>query len=1018
MAIVAGWSGNGLADGFLIDDGSRGWGDDAWFSVTTNGSPCTVSASGLQGQRIEVNQAAGESAQLIWDTAVMGTLGAHTTRFYTELTAYPSANGRLLSVYNSGLTLQYWIDVTPTGSLRLKDGAGNTLDTSAAALPLNTVLRLELVADGAGNMTVSVYLGNNTGLWDTLTGAGVGTTAQEFRFGNPNAAPTWPTFYLGGIIVTDTAALIGPSVWTSIVYDTAGTFGFTPPAGVSEAYVETWGGGGSGGASGVPAGSGGGGGGGGEYAADRSLDFTPEVSHQVIVGAGDGVGSPGGNSQVDGSAFSVLAKGGSSTNNSTGAAGGTGSANPIHFNGGAGASGNASGLGGGGGSSAGPGGVGGGGGGATSAPNNGGTAPYQGGDGGGGGTTVIPGETGTQPGGGGGGKGNGTNAGNGADGQVVISYLDPTEKTSSIGFRGRRIAVNGEPAETTVLHRPPSVQDGDRMLAMVATTAAGGITAPSGWSILGTELAEGNAHAALYTKVAGAEEPGSYTWDNGGLGASIGVLAAWSGSSAIADFALLSTLDNGTSFDSPSVTVPLGGWLITIPWQRRNAALLPSTWTISDGSDAERGEGASATGTGSDFSAAVYDSDRPLTAGDYHRTVTSSHEWAQVGVWSIALTPTSTDTDFGVRLAGAGEIEAGEATVVTQVTDLELSGAGSLDVTGSPLVTVPAGPVDLPGVGALVIDDSLVTIPAGPVDLAGAGGLVIDDTTVLVKAEVTMGGFGTLVASVRYPETLLVNGIDVYECIQYMTPDVDGLISPPGKKTGDVDVPQRHGAIRTPHKRYAVAQMPLTVWVKGTNPDGSIPSNRREAFYDNLNTILRAFTGDVELEHITPNGESRVISGEVLDKIDFTRYVWGATGKVGVVITAAYPFWRDKDPTTVSIFSEGAHTLTEFAPATAPVEYMTITFEGPSTNPRIACGDYFVQYNGTLVEGQQLTIDTEQWSLSSPDFTPDYAALVHAGIGHWFTMEPVEGGPVVTYSQTGAGPGTVTISARRTYLGG
>lgn len=801
MAVVASWGGAGILDGTVLGDGSSGFGDTPWTSVTSNGNPFTVSLSGLHGPRIQVDQAGGEAAQLVWDQSVIGTLSTHAVRLYMELTEYPGGNARFLNCYDNLNGLNWFLDIQPTGILRFKDGSGVTQDSTTDPIPLNTVVRIEVKADGTGGATLDYYLGDSTIPLETLTVTGLGTTVQQFRFGNPNASPTWPRYFLDEIVITDTDALIGPA-----------------------------------------------------------------------------------------------------------------------------------------------------------------TAPE-----------------------------------------------------SSLGFRDLSMALHDDPVSAIEVRVPPSVRSGDQMLAAMVTAAGAPLTAPAGWTQLGTTLNEGNTRAALWHRVAGTQEPASYVFSTGGLGTAAAFIGLWSGGEGIDD-ALASTLVDTTLLETGEVSVPEGGWLVTIAADRRESAAVPQSWTISDGSDIRRGQVSGSDGTGSQFSLAVFDSDRALVAGDYHREVSSSQTWAQALVWTIAMLPDSGTADDTARLAGRGGTLLGEADIQTTV-EVSLSGQGTL-VIDDVLVSVDAGPVTMGGTGGLVIDDVLVTIPAGQVDLAGTGSLVIDDANVLIIAEVTMGGVGGLDVRLRYPETLLVNGIDIYECIQFMTPDVDGLISPPAKKTGNVDVPMRHGAVRTPHKRYDVATMPLTVWVKGTNPDGSIPRRRRDAFYANLNTILRAFTGQVELEHITPDGTSRVISGEVLDKIDFTRYVWGATGRVGVVITATYPFWQDKEPTTVSLFAEGEHVLEEFAAATAPVERLLITFEGPSSNPRLECGDYFVQYNDTLIEGEQLTIDTENWSLSSPNFTPDYAALVHAGIGHWFTLEPREGGPVVVYSQTGSGPGAVTLTGRLAYLEG
>ncbi len=93
----------------------------------------------------------------------------------------------------------------------------------------------------------------------------------------------------GGSSVSNTASV--PNNIT--VYNTSGTYTFTPPAGVTRVYVKAWGAGGGGGGLTYGSGaSGGGGGGGGEYT-EGPVNVTPGSGVTVTIGAGGtgGVGS-------------------------------------------------------------------------------------------------------------------------------------------------------------------------------------------------------------------------------------------------------------------------------------------------------------------------------------------------------------------------------------------------------------------------------------------------------------------------------------------------------------------------------------------------------------------------------------------------------------------------------------------------------------------------------------------------------------------------------------------------------
>lgn len=210
---------------------------------------------------------------------------------------------------------------------------------------------------------------------------------------------------------------------------TPGTNTFKVPSGVNQLTVECWGGGGRGGARTTGNNVALAGGGGGAYS-KSDLSVTPGDTYNLNVGAGSAsANSPGGDSWF-GSTTTLLAKGGQSVanNSNTSGAGGLWSdcIGDTRLNGGNGATGTGGSFGGGGGSSAGS---------ALAGDftdtdtnqRNGATAPSGGGSGGTGAADNTAGVDGIAPGGGGGGgyrAGRGTteNPGDGANGQVIISW--------------------------------------------------------------------------------------------------------------------------------------------------------------------------------------------------------------------------------------------------------------------------------------------------------------------------------------------------------------------------------------------------------------------------------------------------------------------------------------------------------------------------------------------------------------------------------------------------------------------
>lgn len=208
MTVVASWSGEGLTDGTSVGTGTTGSGDTAFDTVTA--STFTVDTTGLHSPRIQVDQQASTEAQLVWDDGTLGTLGAHAVRMYVELSAWPGGNARILHAYDASNALQWWMDVTSSGILRLRDPGGSAVDTSTSGLPTDDEFRIEVTGDGTGAVTVNLYDGDSTTAFDTLSGTGLGTTVQQIRVGTPSTSPTWPRWWVDEIAVADDDTEIGP----------------------------------------------------------------------------------------------------------------------------------------------------------------------------------------------------------------------------------------------------------------------------------------------------------------------------------------------------------------------------------------------------------------------------------------------------------------------------------------------------------------------------------------------------------------------------------------------------------------------------------------------------------------------------------------------------------------------------------------------------------------------------------------------------------------------------------------
>ena len=294
------------------------------------------------------------------------------------------------------------------------------------------------------------YTGSQVGP-NTATNTGTGTSytyryvgVSPTVYSSSSTRPTNPGSYTVTVTVAQngnyeqasssaTAFIITPV--SPMTYSTKGSGSFTVPAGVSCVMVQAWGSGGGGSAKD----DGGGGGGGGAYASSV-LTLTSGNSYTFYIGDGGSDGVAGEATTFN--STDIIAAGGSSNNStsstgSTGAVGGTiaASTGTVKYAGGSG------GNGAGGGSS--KHGGGGGGGSATSSANgsNGSSTSNDTGASGGsgegaggkGGNSGGSGSSGTSPGGGGGGNGNNgsSDAGNGAVGRIILTWVDASNFSSS-----------------------------------------------------------------------------------------------------------------------------------------------------------------------------------------------------------------------------------------------------------------------------------------------------------------------------------------------------------------------------------------------------------------------------------------------------------------------------------------------------------------------------------------------------------------------------------------------------------
>ncbi len=273
------------------------------------------------------------------------------------------------------------------------------------------------------------------------------------------------------------------------------------------------------------------------------------------------------------------------------------------------------------------------------------------------------------------------------------------------------------------------------------------------------------------------------------------------------------------------------------------------------------------------------------------------------------------------------------------------------------------------------------------------------------------------------------------QLVQRGVEGITGLMKSPQKRGGNHLVPGEHGEKHRAGKRSGPASIVLPLWVRGVNPDGTIPvgadAGARLAFHANLRALLGLFTVDelVTIRHTLTDGSAREIVGEVTEAIDPTVRDSGrhTLGRASVALNCANPFWRDLSAVAASFTSAAPATLTAFVGISAPVEDLTITF-GPQSNPRIeqTSSGIWMAIDRIIPAGQSIVVDTSNdpetgWTIRQEP-TPAtglYEDLRYGGRGtsRWFALRPEPGGgtPIVHLTETAGGFGTCDITGKRTY---
>jgi PKD repeat protein len=211
----------------------------------------------------------------------------------------------------------------------------------------------------------------------------------------------------------------------------------------------------------------------------------------------------------------------------------------------------------------------------------------------------------------------------------------PSQGAAPIGYRGGDSADGNATTETVTV--PNSVQQGDGMLLIATGANAATLTAPSGWTLVGTSPATTTTiTTAVWRRVATGSDAGTNV--SVGFGAVIHgtvQLVAYSGtdsSNPVAGFGV-NTGANSTSLTTPTASVTAGGSWVVSYWAAKSSTV--TGWSAPSGQVSRGAENGSGSGR---INSVVVDSGAAVPTGPAGGlTGNTDQAYGAADSWTIIL---------------------------------------------------------------------------------------------------------------------------------------------------------------------------------------------------------------------------------------------------------------------------------------------------------------------------------------------------------------------------------------------
>lgn len=262
----------------------------------------------------------------------------------------------------------------------------------------------------------------------------------------------------------------------------------------------------------------------------------------------------------------------------------------------------------------------------------------------------------------------------------------------------------------------------------------------------------------------------------------------------------------------------------------------------------------------------------------------------------------------------------------------------------------------------------------------------------------------------------------------------EGLYEGPAPRGDDVAVPGAHGTLdlnadsTKARRRFGPGSIRFSMWVLGVDPDTGVgPGDEDDpaVFLDRIDQLQTMFNArTLTIVHERDDGDRECVA-RLAKPVSVVREPTSPLfGRFTADCVIPAGFWRDTTATTVTdatMATGDTLSLSNLA-GNAPITDAVLTF-GPCSNPMVAYGGSYFQYNGVIASGRQLVADTgsdtDGWSLddgSGSAWTPSLPAVSYGPGPSWFEMDMTVLPRQVTLTHTGGGNASLSITARRKWL--